>query len=181
MQVYEENPSSRIQARGVSSLLAPACCAMCGNGNHPDGYIDFSLWIEFHGQVYLCATCINEMFVRLTGFSVNEINILKEVNSTLSNRVEELETEARKHEQLVTAIADCVNDIAANGNASSILSSALKKRSHGDELTSSEPTIQREAAVAIANKSNEGDTTRGTSRTTGSDERTAQSKSTISI
>jgi len=56
--VLENNPSAKMQVRSRGQLVAPACCCVCGNATCDDGYLDLGAFVDFHGTLYLCMTCV---------------------------------------------------------------------------------------------------------------------------
>ncbi len=114
---YEHTPSDRVQVRSQGELQAPGACALCGSGNCEDGYVDFGLWLDFHGTVYLCITCTEQIIGVLGALTLDESKQLTETNNELivANRelTEEIEAlreyKSKFDDLLVNAFGDSLD------------------------------------------------------------------------
>ena len=56
----QPDPSGRLQVVQAPPTL-PGSCAICGTAQHEQGFIDPQLFIEWHGGIYFCWSCVSEM------------------------------------------------------------------------------------------------------------------------
>ena len=75
--VIENNPSAKMQVRSRGQLVAPACCCVCGNATCDEGYLDLGAFVDFHGTLYLCMTCITQGAEICGMFTIKEVDILQ--------------------------------------------------------------------------------------------------------
>lgn len=94
-------PSDRVQLRSRGELQLPGSCALCGSGNCDDGYLDFSLWIEFHGTVYLCVTCFDQAANVADYMAPDVAQHIKETNEDLAARLTLAQDELEKANELI--------------------------------------------------------------------------------
>lgn len=57
---HVENPSAKIQHTFVLQT-SPGCCAICGSGQDPNGFVDTGLDFEFWGRVFFCPQCVEQI------------------------------------------------------------------------------------------------------------------------
>lgn len=57
---YVHTPSDRVQLRNLGELMHPGSCALCGNGNCEEGYLDLGIYYDYEGQMYLCVPCLKQ-------------------------------------------------------------------------------------------------------------------------
>lgn len=76
--------SDRVQVRSQGELMHPGACALCGSGNHDDGYVDLGVYYDYEGQVYLCMTCVAQVIHTVDGLTVDEAEFLKDINNNLA-------------------------------------------------------------------------------------------------
>lgn len=85
--VIENDPSARMQVRSRGELVAPASCAVCGNGNHEAGYLDLGVFVDFFGTIYLCMTCITQGAETVGMYTPDEVRHLQaQVEGLITDR-----------------------------------------------------------------------------------------------
>lgn len=85
--VIENNPSAKMQVRSRGQLVAPACCCVCGNATCDDGYLDLGAFVDFHGTLYLCMTCVYQGAETCGMFTPAEVSLLlKQVEELLAEK-----------------------------------------------------------------------------------------------
>jgi hypothetical protein len=84
----------RFQVLSVNELTYPHKCSVCGSfsGDNGKQYIDFGLFVEYYGNVYICTECFLgaiKSIVHPTEESKSEIRELRAVVTTLisENRI----------------------------------------------------------------------------------------------
>lgn len=89
---FDHSPSDRVQVRQLGELMHPGACALCGNGNNENGYVDLGVYYEYEGQVYICIDpCMHQVINMIGCLLPSESEHLRDLNSTLADRVKELE------------------------------------------------------------------------------------------
>lgn len=63
----EIDPSGRFQLRSRGELQIPGSCIICGSGSNEEGYLDFGIFVDYHGTLYFCMTCLGEA-AQVAGF-----------------------------------------------------------------------------------------------------------------
>lgn len=178
----EVDPSARVQVRGLGSLLAPATCAMCGNGTQEE-YVDPAIFYDWEGQVYFCKRCTTEMAETIGCLSPEQADFLKSVNDELAARNAELEEVAAKYAELRIALGNVgLGDLSSSASSASGASPSqhdADKREH--KISNDEPTIDRTEQGANAVKSVAVRRRNDAARPTGSDKPTPPSKSGLNI
>lgn len=76
----------------TGALAPPGKCISCGSGDMARRYADFGLDIEFYGTVYLCDSCMDNVFTELkysgANHLVTEINALRTTIEEMANERE---------------------------------------------------------------------------------------------
>ena len=90
------DPSARMQVRGIGDLMHPGACAVCGNGNSINGYVDIGVYYEYEGQVYLCMLCAEEFVATIGGATADELLVTAELTSRSLEENEQLKSEVEK-------------------------------------------------------------------------------------
>lgn len=90
------DPSARMQVRGIGDLMHPGACAVCGNGNNTNGYVDIGVYYEYEGQVYLCMLCAEEFVATIGGATADELLVTAELTSRSLEENEQLKSEVEK-------------------------------------------------------------------------------------
>lgn len=81
----ENDPSSRMQIRSAGDLQIPAACSVCGNPYCEEGYLDFGCFVEFHGVVYFCMTCLTQAAETAGMFTAEQVgHLTKQIETLLS-------------------------------------------------------------------------------------------------
>lgn len=83
----EIDPSGRFQLRSRGELQLPGSCMICGSGTKDEGYLDFGVFVDYHGTLYFCMTCLGEAAIT-AGFMSPEMT--QEVNKTVEGKLTEL-------------------------------------------------------------------------------------------
>ena len=97
----ELRPDDRMQVMGVGDLRPPGCCAVCGNGTHPEGYVHLGINFAYEGEIYLCMTCVTECAETAGLLSAPEVKHIQAVNEELATDNAGLKQElADKNERL---------------------------------------------------------------------------------
>lgn len=84
------DPDTKFKVLNRGSLLAPACCSSCGNGDSERYYVDFGLFIDYFGQVYFCNICISDAAENIGLLNDTEIEFLKNQVKTSADELAEL-------------------------------------------------------------------------------------------
>lgn len=93
--VLEHNPSAKMQVRSRGQLVAPACCCVCGNATCEEGYLDLGAFVDFHGTLYLCMTCVYQGGETCGMFTPDEVKQLEGLANSLAEANEQLASELR--------------------------------------------------------------------------------------
>lgn len=93
LDLRQVDPSARIQVRRAGELMTPAQCACCGFGGVEREYLDFSIWYEYEGQVYICTLCMEEAGHALQMSTADEFNHLKALYQRMQEKYESQEAE----------------------------------------------------------------------------------------
>jgi hypothetical protein len=91
----EVDPSRKIQPRSRGDLRHPGTCACCGGSDPERTYIDFGIYFDYEGTVYICDICFREA-VQVMGFftpeevleQIGQLNKLLEENAALKTELE---------------------------------------------------------------------------------------------
>ncbi len=109
------DPSARMQVRGIGDLMHPGACAVCGNGNNTEGFVDIGVYYEYEGQVYLCMLCAKELVATIGGATSEELLVTAELtsrsleeNEQLKSEVEKLNAELEQYRNLMRVARDDV-------------------------------------------------------------------------
>jgi hypothetical protein len=144
MAIVENNPSARMQIKSRGQLVAPACCCVCGNATHDEGYLDFGAFVEFHGTLYFCKTCITQGAETFGMFTADEVKHLQDHARTLLEQKTNLEVELAKANEYINNFDNLLRSAFADGSRDDLASgkSATEptERSEGGEPEVKEPT-----------------------------------------
>jgi hypothetical protein len=152
----ENDPSARMQLRSAGELMAPATCAVCGSGNCEEGYLDLATFVEFHGTIYLCMTCLVQAGETAGMFTMEQVQHLNnQLNSLL-----EANTLLTSENQRVTELNANLNGVLAAQFG--IVSDVPSEPPSEDVAVITESTDDRESEVEESVKI---DKSAGTSRT----------------
>ena len=91
----EVDPGARIQLRNRSELQFPSGCALCGKDAHPEGFVDFDIFVEFFGNFYLCMDCMNQAANTVGMLTTEESTHIQKQLSELAATVEVATTALR--------------------------------------------------------------------------------------
>jgi len=98
----------RFQVITASMMKMPSKCSTCGSFSNAHGkeYVDFGLWVEFYGNVYICTECFlgaaaelgvvpvvqfNEAIIQINEYKA-VVKTLIEENGNLRHAVDSLRT-----------------------------------------------------------------------------------------
>lgn len=96
---FDSDTKFKVLNRG--SLLAPACCSSCGGSDPERYYIDFDLFVDYYGQVYLCNNCVSDAAEKIGLLNETEIEFLKnQVNKSAEELAELNNRYEAEHERL---------------------------------------------------------------------------------
>ena len=92
----ENDPSRKIQQRSRGDLGFPGSCACCGGSDPERTYVDFGIWYDYEGSVYICSICFTEA-VQVMGFftpdevkeNLERLNTLLDENAQLKKELED--------------------------------------------------------------------------------------------
>lgn len=92
----ENDPSRKIQQRSRGDLGFPGSCACCGGSDPERTYVDFGIWYDYEGSVYICSTCFTEA-VQVMGFftpeevqeTFDQLNAMLRENAQLKKELED--------------------------------------------------------------------------------------------
>lgn len=117
----------------------PGCCKSCGNSTRMP-IIDMGWSEEFHGAVYLCMTCLEEMASTAGFYSEESVQKIKDKSLQRKRKVEELELEKSINGNLLAALEPHISKLRDE------LRSEYKERFANDLATSIE-RITKDAEV----------------------------------
>lgn len=145
--MYEIQPSDRVQIRQRNELLAPACCAICGNGTCLDGFIDPGIFYEWEGQVYFCMNCAKEIARAVGSLTPEESRYLEGLNEKMAQEL----AETREKFNDFRAIADLIERLTGTNAAS--LSISLSEDATAVAASVTAPADGSETRKPVAKKS----------------------------
>lgn len=116
----------------------PGSCYKCGSASR-DRYVDLGMSVEFHGAMYLCDLCVEEMGSLVEMLSADKAKSLTLKNETAALRIDYLTHEVESLKVLSNAV-DAVNS-ARTGNTEPALDGGL---------SGEEPPVGEEAGPADA-------------------------------
>lgn len=93
LDLRKVDPSARIQVRRAGELMLPAQCTVCGFGGVERDYVDFGIWFEYEGQVYICTLCMEEAGHALQMATSQEWEHLKGMYHRLDEKLKAQEAE----------------------------------------------------------------------------------------
>lgn len=117
----ELSPSDRVLLRGRADLMAPGCCNICGAGDHPEGFIDIQVYVEYEGQTYFCMTCaeqIGEVAGMLTRAETKQLTTLSgelaEAKATLETELENANARLSAYDVLLASALANVDSVVTD-------------------------------------------------------------------
>lgn len=135
MPTFEHSPSDRVQVVGLGDLLPPGSCIVCGSGNYEGGYVDFNVFLEMEGKLYICGTCMVQGAELIGMLTAGEAQFLQEQNSEIAKQLTALTSELDKANERLAAydlvLANASRVTIGSGNSSGAGSS------EGDETPAS--------------------------------------------
>lgn len=114
--IPENNPGARMQVRSLGELVAPASCCVCGSGNNDSGYLDLATFIEYHGTLYLCKTCLYEAGETFGMFTPDEVREMQESLGSLIETNKCLNEELDRVRPLIDFVEQYVSNAVSAGN-----------------------------------------------------------------
>lgn len=101
----ENDPSRRIIARTRGELQHPGSCAVCGSDDPERTYVDFGIYFDYEGTMYICSVCFGEAAEKVMGYFTAEqhLQLLSE-NNSLIHKNEVLTAELQNYESLTDAL-----------------------------------------------------------------------------
>ncbi len=87
----ETNPLSRFKSQ-ESAIRAPGSCLTCRSATGP--FIDTGVFVQWHGQVYLCVNCLREMADNLGLIRIEHITIVEPDIEEVKNAVRQFRDSA---------------------------------------------------------------------------------------
>lgn len=114
--MFNNTSDSKMQLVGRGDLQPPGTCMVCGSGNYDYGYVNLGLWIEFHGNCYICAQCLveaAEIIGMLTSEEAKKVlgdsAKLLEQNAILTTQLEEANARLRVFDDALRSISAGTN------------------------------------------------------------------------
>lgn len=141
MALPEIDPSRRIVPRTRGDLRHPGSCACCGGDNPEITYVDFGIYFDYEGTMYICETCFREA-VQVMGFFTPE-----EVADQLAQLNSLIEQNAALTSELNNArpILDSVLSLAGNSGALSAAITSEFANLDDSESEGGSPTADEDA------------------------------------
>lgn len=112
MALPEIDPSCKIQPRSRGELNHPGSCAVCGSGDPERTYVDFGVYYDYEGSMYVCNLCFEEAAVKVMGyFTQEEHSKLLNLNNELILKCEELEKELADARPILDAVRNVLGPV----------------------------------------------------------------------
>lgn len=122
MALPEIDPSRKIQPRSRGDLRHPGTCACCGGSDPDRTYVDFGIYYDYEGTMYICSTCFTEAVHVMGYFTPDEVEQqLTQLNSLLDENAQ-LKKELENARPILNAVANLnlsVADPAGDSDSSS--------------------------------------------------------------
>lgn len=145
--------SDRVQVRSQGELRHPGACALCGNGNCDDGYVDLGIYYDYEGQVYLCMNCIEQVIHAVDGLTTEEAAFLKEIDTNLKNENTRLTEELQVANERNAKWTDLISSIGnPSGTPDSVINAAVDLIPEVSIEGSQEPKVAESGPVATESK-----------------------------
>lgn len=107
MSAAPSDPLGRFQMRSRGELQLPGSCMICGSGTCDEGYVDFGIFVDYHGTLYFCVPCVKEVAQVIGCITPEDNDIFAEATeeklALLVETQKELE-DARKHIDNLNAV-----------------------------------------------------------------------------
>jgi len=142
--MFDHTPSDKFQLRGLGDLPSPANCYGCGSGTNEQGYVDLGVFVDYHGQMLLCYTCVCQVAEVIGCLVPLEVLEMKSQHERLARENKDLKAMLEdKNDELATvngvlafleSRATSVNDVP-----SSEVSEGARVSAPGSEGGESEP------------------------------------------
>lgn len=144
MALPEIDPSRKIQPRSRGDLRHPGACACCGGSDPDRTYVDFGIYYDYEGTVYICDICYRESVQVMGFFTPEEVEQqLSQLNSLLDENAA-LKKELDNARPILAAIASLsIPVIDSSGDSDSVSNSDAPEDAEGTEA--GEPEITEHA------------------------------------
>lgn len=118
---------------------SPGCCIICGKSEHPVGFAEAGLDVEFYGAINFCGDCAGDM-ARLFGFiGPVDYQALCDSNAALQLENEGYEARLSALGAVENAITGYLTDYGTIVDSGSNLRSVLQSAESDSQLPSDEP------------------------------------------
>jgi hypothetical protein len=147
MALPEIDPSRKIVPRNRGELNHPGSCACCGGSDPDRTYVDFGIWYDYEGSVYICNQCLYEAAVTVMGYFTQEQHeALLAISNRQAMRISELETELADAQPILDAVRSLgthvdlvsVSDVGSDNPTSEVVETGTEEQPEVAELPDSE-------------------------------------------
>lgn len=157
----EVDPSRKIQLRNRGELMPPGCCAVCGSADPDRSYVDFGLWYDYEGGIYICSLCFDEAATKVVGyFTEDQHKELLNHNNKLLLKVEELQTEIDNVQPILAAIRTIGisrdDSVSAGGDSNLDPSETAEQAGSGESEVTEHATSEGRSDVSGTQPGNRG-------------------------
>lgn len=122
----------------------PGECFLCGSSKR-EAFLDTNINIEFHGAVYLCQTCVEEIAAYFGMASSKRTSHLEERSEHLASQVYEFQKENERLRQLVDGFTYLSEFHSTNGDTS--LPGSVSGESVSESSDDSSPAGEEQVGV----------------------------------
>lgn len=108
--MFDNTPSDRVQFRALGELQPPGACLICGTGTREEGYVDLGVYIDYHGQTYLCVLCVTQVGEVIGMLTNDEAQIIRGQQSDLLTQVAALKATVEEDNERLAAYATILSN-----------------------------------------------------------------------
>lgn len=142
--MFDNTPSDKMQVLGIADLRHPGTCMVCGNGTHPDGYVDLGVWYEYEGNCYICSLCLKQAAEVIGCLVPEEAKALQEAFSAMNDVLTTAELNLKVARERLAVYDDAIVRAARfNADDRDRVSSALASLESQQSALLDETTSQR--------------------------------------